>query len=86
MLKIMMGNLSLSGNNQSGNMSIEKDPKKVLKSSLKVLQKSYSVAKKKDDIENMLAISDRLMLLYELLKNNETKKTAMGFLREIDDE
>jgi hypothetical protein len=35
-------------------MSIEKDPKKVLKSSLKVLQKSYSVAKKKDDIENML--------------------------------
>jgi hypothetical protein len=67
-------------------MSIEKDPKKVLKSSLKVLQKSYSVAKKKDDIENMLAISDRLMLLYELLKNNETKKTAMGFLREIDDE
>ena len=86
MLKIMMGNLSPSGNNQSGNMSIEKDPKKVLKSSLKVLQKSYSVAKKKDDIENMLAISDRLMLLYELLKNNETKKTAMGFLREIDDE
>ena len=86
MLKIMMGNLSLSGNNQSGNMSIEKDPKKVLKSSLKVLQKSYSVAKKKDDIENMLAISDRLMLLYELLRNNETKKTAMGFLREIDDE
>jgi hypothetical protein len=82
----MMGNLSQSGNNQSGNMSIEKDPKKVLKSSLKVLQKSYSVAKKKDDIENMLAISDRLMLLYELLKNNETKKTAMGFLREIDDE
>jgi len=67
-------------------MSIEKDPKKILKSSLEVLQKSYKVAKKKDDIENMLAISDRLMLLYELLKNNETKKTAMGFLREIDDE
>ena len=82
----MMGNLSLSGNNQSGNMSIEKDPKKVLKSSLKILQTSYNVAKKKDDIENMLAISDRLMLLYELLKNNETKKTAMGFLREMENE
>jgi len=86
MLKMMMGNLSLSGNNQSGNMSIEKDPKKVLKSSLKILQTSYNVAKKKDDIENMLAISDRLMLLYELLKNNETKKTAMGFLREMENE
>ena len=82
----MMGNLSLSGNNQSGNMSIEKDPKKVLKSSIKILQTSYNVAKKKDDIENMLAISDRLMLLYELLKNNETKKTAMGFLREMENE
>ena len=86
MLKMMMGNLSLSGNNQSGNMNIEKDPKKVLKSSLKVLEKSYSIAKKKDDLENMLAISDRLMLLYELLKNNETKKTAMGFLREMENE
>ena len=86
MLKMMMGNLSLSGNNQSGNMSIEKDPKKVLKSSIKILQTSYNVAKKKDDIENMLAISDRLMLLYELLKNNETKKTAMGFLREMENE
>ena len=67
-------------------MSIEKDPKKVLKSSIKILQTSYNVAKKKDDIENMLAISDRLMLLYELLKNNETKKTAMGFLREMENE
>jgi len=75
-----------SGKPQSGNMSIEKEPKKVLKSSLEILNKAYRVAKKKDDLENMLAISDRLMLLYELLKNNETKKTAMGFLREMDDE
>lgn len=84
-----MGNLSLSGNNQSGNMSnIEKDPTKILKSSLEILQKSYSVAKKKDDIENMLAISDRLMLLYELLKNvAETKKApSLGFLGVLEDD
>jgi len=84
-----MGNLSPSGNNQSGNMSnIEKDPTKILKSSLEVLQKSYSVAKKKDDIENMLAISDRLMLLYELLKNGaENKKTPpLGFLGVLEDD
>jgi len=84
-----MGNLSLSGNNQSGNMSnLEKDPKKILKSSLEILQKSYRVAKKKDDIENMLAISDRLMLLYELLKNGaESKKPpSLGFLGVLEDD
>lgn len=89
MPKIKMGNLSLYGNNQSGNMSnIEKDPTKILKSSLEVLQKSYKVAKKKDDIENMLAISDRLMLLYELLKNvSESKKQpSLGFLGVLEDD
>lgn len=89
MPKTKMGNLSLYGNNQSGNMSnIEKDPTKILKSSLEVLQKSYKVAKKKDDIENMLAISDRLMLLYELLKNvSESKKQpSLGFLGVLEDD
>jgi len=67
-------------------MNIENEPKKILKSSLEVLSKAYKVAKKKDDLENMLAISDRLMLLYELLKNNETKKSSTGFLKEYVDE
>jgi len=89
MPKTKMGNLFLSGNNQSGNMgNIEKDPTKILKSSLEVLQKSYKVAKKKDDVENMLAISDRLMLLYELLKNvAENKKSpSLGFLGVLEDD
>lgn len=66
-------------------MSIENDPKKILKSSLEVLQKSYKVAKKKDDLENMLAISDRLMLLYELLSNikDGKKGNSLGFLRDM---
>ena len=81
-----MGNLFPFGNNQSGKMNIENEPKKILKSSLEVLSKAYKVAKKKDDLENMLAISDRLMLLYELLKNNETKKSSTGFLKEYVDE
>lgn len=69
-------------------MSIENDPKKVLKSSLEVLQRSYKIAKRKDDLENMLAISDRLMLLYELLngikENNKGK--PLGFLGMVEDE
>jgi len=83
-------NLSLFGNNQNGNgMSLENDPKKILKSSLEVLQKSYKIAKKKDDLENMLAISDRLMLLYELLLNvkDSKKGNSLGFLRDmVEDE
>jgi hypothetical protein len=69
-------------------MSIENNPKQILKSSLEVLQKSYKVAKKKDDTETMLAISDRLMILYELLNNMKKEKSGpnLGFLRGGDDE
>mgnify|MGYP006954623087 CR=1 FL=1 len=46
------------------------------------------VAKKKDDTETMLAISDRLMVLYELLNNVKaaSKSKPMGFLMGDDDE
>ena len=69
-------------------MSIENDPKKVLKSSLEVLQRSYKIAKRKDDLENMLAISDRLMLLYELLNGikENSKGKPLGFLGMVEDE
>ena len=90
MQRMTVENLSLFGNNQNGNgMSLENDPKKILKSSLEVLQKSYKIAKKKDDLENMLAISDRLMLLYELLSNvkDSKKGNPLGFLRDmVEDE
>jgi hypothetical protein len=66
-------------------MSLENEPKKILKSSLEVLEKSYKLAKKKGDLENMLAISDRLMLLYELLSNAKDNKkgNSLGFLRDM---
>jgi len=70
-------------------MSLENEPKKILKSSLEVLEKSYKLAKKKGDLENMLAISDRLMLLYELLSNvkDSKKGNSLGFLRDmVEDE
>jgi hypothetical protein len=69
-------------------MSIENDPKMVLKSSLEVLQRSYKIAKRKDDLENMLAISDRLMLLYELLNGikENSKGKPLGFLGMVEDE
>ena len=69
-------------------MSIEDNPKQILKSSLEVLNKSYRVAKKKGDTETMLAISDRLMLLYELLSNIKDNKKAkpLGFLSGDRDE
>jgi hypothetical protein len=69
-------------------MSLENNPKKILKSSLEILQKSYKVAKKKEDLENMLAISDRLMVLYELLTNIKEgkKRNSLGFLGMVEDE
>lgn len=89
MQKMMKDNLSPYGNSQNGKiMSIEDNPKQILKSSLEVLRKSYKVAKKKDDTETMLAISDRLMVLYELLNNVKatSKSKPMGFLMGDDDE
>ena len=87
MPRMMRANLFQYGNSQNGkSMSLEENPKKVLKSSLEVLQRSYKLAKKKDDLENMLAISDRLMVLYELLNNiKDGKRTPLGFLG-VDDE
>jgi hypothetical protein len=69
-------------------MSIEDNPKQILKSSLEVLNKSYRIAKKKGDTETMLAISDRLMLLYELLSNikDNKKMKPLGFLTGDQDE
>ena len=63
-------------------MDIEKNPKQLLKVSVEILEKSYKLAKKKDDIEGMLAISDRLMLLYntlEELKSIKDNKPRVGF-------
>ena len=68
-------------------MNIKKNPEKLLEVSIKVLEKSYKIAKKKDDLENMLAISDRLMLLYGMLEDEEKdKKKPFGFSLDGDED
>lgn len=63
-------------------MEITKKPEKLLDIALEVLQKSYKQAKKKGDLEIMLAISDRLMVLYTTLQEIEglQKGKPLGFV------
>jgi len=70
-------------------MNIEKNPIALIRVSVKILEKSYKIAKKKDDLENMLAISDRLMLLYGMLEDSKDGKKSkpLGFgILELDED
>ena len=69
-------------------MDIHKNPKKLLEVSVKILERSYKVAKKKDDLEVMLAISDRLMILYSTLEDvGEGKKIKpLGFVGMVSED
>jgi len=61
-------------------MNIKKNPEELLKVSIRILDKSYKFAKKKEDLEAMLAIADRLMVLYGLLEDGSgSKKSILGF-------
>lgn len=66
--------------------NIEQNPKHALVSALKVLEKTYEMARKKRDTDTMLAVSDRLMVLYELLHNikEHRKGKQLGFLGGTD--
>lgn len=70
-------------------MKFDKKPELLLKVSVEILEKGYKVAKKKEDLENMLAIADRLMLLYTMLDESKDSKKSkpLGFsLLEMDDD
>lgn len=69
--------MSQYGNNQSGNGA-----ELLLDLSLKVLEKAYKKAKKKEDTETMLAISDRLMILYGMIEEvkSGSKGKPLGFV------
>jgi hypothetical protein len=58
---------------------INKDAKHVLDQSLKVLEYSMDLALQKDDLDAMIAISDRLMMLYQHLSDKNPKKFKPGF-------
>jgi hypothetical protein len=58
---------------------LSKEAKQTLDSSLKVLEYAMELALQKDDLDAMIAISDRLMMLYQHLSDKNPKKFKPGF-------
>lgn len=69
---------------------LNKEAKQTLDSALKVLEYAMELAGQKEDLDAMIAISDRLMMLYQHLSENNPKKFKPGFAlvekEEKDDE
>ena len=58
---------------------LNKEAKHVLDQSLKVLEYAMEMAVQKDDLDAMIGISDRLMMLYQHLADKNVKKFKPGF-------
>jgi hypothetical protein len=58
---------------------LNKEAKQVLDQSLKVLEYAMDIAIQKDDLDAMIGISDRLMMLYQHLADKNSKKFKPGF-------
>jgi hypothetical protein len=58
---------------------LNKEAKHVLEQSLKVLEYAMEMAVQKDDLDAMIGISDRLMMLYQHLADKNAKKFKPGF-------
>jgi hypothetical protein len=56
-----------------------KESKKILNQALQVLEHAMILADEKDDLDAMIAISDRLMMLYQHLADKGHKKFKPGF-------
>ena len=70
---------------------LNKEAKHALNLSLKVLEHAMELASEKEDLEPMIAIADRLMMLYQYLSDKNVKKFKAGFsmdpiIRKIDKE
>jgi hypothetical protein len=70
---------------------LSKEAKHTLDVSLKVLEHAMNIAVNKEDLDAMIAISDRLMLLYQHLSDKGAKKFKTGFsildtTKKMDDE
>ena len=61
------------------NNKMNKEAKQVLQAGLTVLEHAMELAAGKEDLEAMIAISDRLMLLYQHLSDKSPKKFKAGF-------
>ena len=58
---------------------LNKDAKHVLDQALRVLEFTMELAVQKQDIDAMIGISDRLMMLYQHLSEDNPKKFKPGF-------
>ena len=58
---------------------LNKEAKKTLDAALNVLEYAMELAGQKEDLDAMIAISDRLMLLYQHLSDKNVKKFKTGF-------
>ena len=58
---------------------LSKEAKHALDVSLKVLEHAMDLAVAKEDLDAMIAISDRLMILYQHLADKNVKKFKTGF-------
>ena len=58
---------------------LNKEAKHALDLSLKVLEHAMELASAKEDLEAIIAVSDRLMLLYQHLSDKNIKKFKTGF-------
>lgn len=58
---------------------LSKEAKHALDMSLTVLEHAMELALQKEDLDAIIAISDRMMLLYQHLADKNTKKFKAGF-------
>lgn len=58
---------------------LNKEAKQTLEAALRVLEHAMELAGQKDDLDAMIAISDRLMMLYQHLADKGHKKFKPGF-------
>jgi hypothetical protein len=58
---------------------INKEAKQTLEMALTVLEHAMELALQKEDLDAIIAISDRLMMLYQHLSDKSAKKFKPGF-------
>lgn len=58
---------------------LNKEAKHALNLGLQVLEQAMELALQKEDLDAIIAISDRLMLLYQHLADKNVKKFKTGF-------
>jgi hypothetical protein len=61
------------------NNKLSKEAKHALDMSLTVLEHAMELALQKEDLDAIIAISDRMMILYQHLADKNTKKFKTGF-------